>query len=302
MPFSATTSKSEEEWGKIYNNLFKRIIENSKFDYECKRSELENGSFTRDIVINLKDDYLVLADITDFNPNVMWELGVRHSLSKKTIMVARSDFIPKIPSDIKEYGVVPYDVGITDYKEFEEQIYSIMKKIEDNPEKPDSPVFNFLKEEDLILSSYGRKQIINKLVGLMTEIGENLELVNGILSKTKPVEKMGVTSRRCAFQALDKLLIENYVNAGEGYIKLLQRIRKWIVAINHRLNRLLAVDKKYRKEVIDAIFDDAQELKTMLTKSMHDTRDLYRSVKSNSLNDVEPSIIISDELSEEFFK
>lgn len=173
MPFSTTTTASEEDWDKIYTNLFKPIIEKSKFGYVCKRSELENGSFTRDIIIDLRDAYVVLADITDYNPNVMWELGVRHSLSKRTIMTARSDFIQKIPADIREYGVIPYDTKITSYKEFEEQLTKILQKIENEPEKPNSPVFNFLKEENLILSSYGRKQIINRLVGLMTEIGEN---------------------------------------------------------------------------------------------------------------------------------
>ncbi|HZS74098.1 MAG TPA: hypothetical protein VFA69_06295 [Candidatus Nitrosotalea sp.] len=304
MPFSSTASTTKEDWHNIYNKLFKPIIEKSTLRYECKRSELENGSFTRDIVLDLRDAYVVLADITDFNPNVMWELGVRHSLSKRTIMVSRIDFISKIPADIREYGVIPYDKDkITGYNEFEEQINVILQKIEKEPEKPDSPIFNFIKEENLILTSYGRKQIINKLIGLMTEIGENLWIANEIIEKRQPTGTGGITSFRYRFQAIEKLLVENYVNGGNDYIMLLQRVRGSVDATNYRLNLVsITGDVEYVKTMDTMIFNDAKDLKVDLTKLMSDTRDLYSSVKSNSLKDEEPNVIISKDLGEQFFK
>lgn len=79
--------------GVKFREFFKSTIESSPYDYICQHSKLESGSFTKEIVRNLKTAYLVLADITDLNANVLWELGVRHSLSKRTIMVARSDVV-----------------------------------------------------------------------------------------------------------------------------------------------------------------------------------------------------------------
>ena len=52
MSFSSTASCSVEKWNKVYNNLFKPVIENTQFGYECRRSELENGSFTKEIIQN----------------------------------------------------------------------------------------------------------------------------------------------------------------------------------------------------------------------------------------------------------
>ena len=63
MPFSPTESTAD--WDKIYNQVFKPVIENSKFGYVCKRSEIQNGAFTKDIVIDLKNSHLVLAEYTD---------------------------------------------------------------------------------------------------------------------------------------------------------------------------------------------------------------------------------------------
>ena len=304
MPFSKTQTTSKAKWKKMYTEIFRPIIEKSPFGYECKRSGLDHGSFTKDIILNLRDAYLVLADITDLNANVMWELGVRHSLSKRTIIVAREDFIPQIPSDIAEYVTIPYEFGLTGYPKFEGMINDLLQKIEDDPEKSDSPVFNFIKEEELILSSYGRKQIINKLIGLMTEIGENLELANEISSGTTELGRKDelVTSKRYNLEALEKLLTENYVNGGANYTRLLQAVREWSKATNGRLDILATTNYLHRMQIIDIIIIDATTLKEYLTKLMHISRDLYNSVKSNSLIDVEPSIIISDELKKEFFE
>jgi hypothetical protein len=300
MPFSETPSKSKDTWEKMYTEIFRPIINKSKFGYECKRSESDHGSFTKDIVINLRDAYLVLADITDLNANVMWELGVRHSLSKRTIIVARDDFISQIPSDFAEYVAIPYETGITSYQKFETQINILLQKIEDDPEKSDSPVFNFIKEEELILSAYGRKQIINKLIGLMTEISENLELTNDILDKKKDIGRNTVTASRYHFPALEKLLTENYVNGGEEYHSSLHSLRIWILAINGRLNRVTNMNSNMRGKTMNSIMTDAQNLKILLTKAMHDTISVYSSVKSNSLKDVEPSVITTAELAKEF--
>ena len=254
MPFSKTETSSKEEWQKIYDELFRPIIENAPQGYECKRSELENGSFTKDIVKNLKDSYLVLVDLTDFNPNVMWELGVRHSLSKKTILVAREEFITKIPTDIKEYGVIPYEDSITSYKKFETEINKILVKIEKNPEKSDSPVFNYLKEEDLILRTYERYQTIKKILALLAEFAEHLEFVEGMKNGSHKIEEKSLTYARLRTIAIDLLLSSNYVSTTADYISKLKNYRDAIFLANKKLDvcsNTIISHESIKKEVID---------------------------------------------------
>ena len=47
------------------------------------------GSFIKDILENLYSSFVVIADLTGQNPNVFYELGVRHCLSSRTILIAR---------------------------------------------------------------------------------------------------------------------------------------------------------------------------------------------------------------------
>jgi hypothetical protein len=48
---------------------------------------------------------LVLADCTEKNPNVFYEIGMAHTVGKKVVLVTRSD--KDIPSDIKHFDYVP---------------------------------------------------------------------------------------------------------------------------------------------------------------------------------------------------
>jgi nucleoside 2-deoxyribosyltransferase len=51
----------------------------------------------------------VIADVTDASPNVMYELGYVHALRKPTIMLAESDAIDSVPSDLLGYQFLTYD-------------------------------------------------------------------------------------------------------------------------------------------------------------------------------------------------
>lgn len=95
------------------------------------------------IVNDLVNSDLVLAVLTDYNPNVLYELGARHSLKHGTIMMLERG--QKIPSDIEPYGVIYYDDEITGGTKFQENLRNAIQKIESGG--PDSPILDFKPEE-----------------------------------------------------------------------------------------------------------------------------------------------------------
>ena len=50
---------------------------------------------------------LVLADCTEKNPNVFYEIGMAHTVGKKVVLITRSN--KDIPSDIKHFDYIPYN-------------------------------------------------------------------------------------------------------------------------------------------------------------------------------------------------
>jgi predicted nucleotide-binding protein len=59
-----------------------------------------------DIVEHLANAEVVIAVLTELRPNVMYELGVRHTLKRKTIMLVEKD--SEIPSDLNAFIALHY--------------------------------------------------------------------------------------------------------------------------------------------------------------------------------------------------
>jgi hypothetical protein len=57
------------------------------------------GEITEQIYRSLRDSHLVIADVTGANPNVMYELGLRHTTGKLTVQIG-------------ERGRLPFDVNV----------------------------------------------------------------------------------------------------------------------------------------------------------------------------------------------
>jgi hypothetical protein len=143
MPFSTTTSCTEEEWTLIFEALFKPAVEGAGLDYECRRSVATRGNIVASILQELKENYVVIADLSDQNANVFYELGVRHSLKDRTILLAQKE--EDIPFDLRAYAYHIYDWLSEDGKEeFAKRITELLSEIDSNPDRPDNPVSDFL--------------------------------------------------------------------------------------------------------------------------------------------------------------
>lgn len=90
MPFSKTTDKhTEDYWTEHFERFLKPLIEENP-GLEARRSEPLRGDILRQIITDLVVSRVVVADLTDHNPNVYWELGVRQSFQHGTVTIAEA--------------------------------------------------------------------------------------------------------------------------------------------------------------------------------------------------------------------
>lgn len=139
MPFSKTTELHDETYWTEFFTTLKKIMEKNGFD--CIRSEVGPYKLFANIVENIDKSDIVIAVLTDFNANVWYELGIRHTLKIGTLMLLQQDQNP--PFDIKDFGIVFYKDSISLERYLTEQINSYLLKIKDNT--CDSPVIYALK-------------------------------------------------------------------------------------------------------------------------------------------------------------
>jgi CheY-like chemotaxis protein len=146
MPFSLTKSCTEAQWLDIFENMIKPAVEECGYGYECTRAGLSIGNIISDILDNLNKADVVIADMTDKNPNVFYELGVRHALRNATILITQN--IDDIPFDLRHYAAIKYDwTTKREKEEFGNKIKDTLSLIEKDPDGPNvmSPIHEYLK-------------------------------------------------------------------------------------------------------------------------------------------------------------
>jgi hypothetical protein len=97
------------------------------------------GQITHQIIERLLDDDLVVADLTGLNPNVFYELAVRHAARKPVITLMASG--ETIPFDLKDVRTVFYDLHDPDALErAQEELAQKARAIEENPGDVRNPI------------------------------------------------------------------------------------------------------------------------------------------------------------------
>lgn len=124
------------------NKLMEHIIEEafSEFDYNITRADQmsEPGSITAQIIEKVVESDLVVADLTNHNPNVFYELAVRHATAKPYIQLIDSS--ENIPFDISDFRTISYDFDISKANDAIEKIKNQVEKIEQSDGDFDSPI------------------------------------------------------------------------------------------------------------------------------------------------------------------
>lgn len=270
MPFSETDSLAEEKWTEIYEHIIKPAVEESGFGYKCKRYSLGRANIIKDILEDLNRAQVVIADLTDNNANVLWELGVRHTVKRRTILISQDKKF--IPSDLKDYPVIPYDQTKAGFDKFKDDIKEKLKDIEANPEKPDSPVADFLTERNIDLLSHEKKANLQKLSALISELSLNIHNVDTILNQVKETQqkrKKGekwpcATTIRFSNASLEFLLTTQYILLPQELLKLINLSNRVIKLVNGHLDvrpdfgeeveeKLISVLPDTRKQFIDLL-------------------------------------------------
>jgi hypothetical protein len=96
-----------------YTAIFRPAIEAAGL-VPCRADDLYRPStIVNNIWTYTKEAKIILADLTDKNPNVFYELGLAHALAKPAIIVAES--IDDVPFDLRALRVIEYNKNAPDW-------------------------------------------------------------------------------------------------------------------------------------------------------------------------------------------
>lgn len=130
MPFA-------KKYKEVYDEVYKPVCNANGID--CLRvDEISRpGSITRDIIENILDADIIIADLTSRNPNVFYELGIAHVVGNKTIMTTQD--IKDVPFDIANYRVIEYDQSISGSKALYLSLEKSIRQLLDALDRTNNP-------------------------------------------------------------------------------------------------------------------------------------------------------------------
>lgn len=131
-----------------YNTIIKPSVENAGF--KCVRGDevLESGIIDKSMYALLIHADLVIADITTFNPNAIYELGIRHAAKPfSTIVMKEKD--GSIPFDINHNKTFTYshmgeDIGAKEVERCVNALTNLILEV-DRAKETDSPLFHHIR-------------------------------------------------------------------------------------------------------------------------------------------------------------
>jgi len=119
----------EVDFDHVYHELIYKAVKDLGVDCERCDEIIDTGAIHKKMFRGIFDADVSVVDITSLNPNVFYELGVRHALHKYgTLVIRRNSNLP-IPFNINGLNILAYDIDSAD------QLESNRKKIRDHIQK-----------------------------------------------------------------------------------------------------------------------------------------------------------------------
>jgi hypothetical protein len=130
---------SKVELKKKYDDLIKNALETAREGLEIVRADDISipGSISNDILTRLMFSNYVIADISLPNPNVFYELGIRHAIRARTILLKDKN-IKNIVFDISHLRYIEYENTSSGLKDLSEELRRYFEWMDKNPQKPDN--------------------------------------------------------------------------------------------------------------------------------------------------------------------
>ncbi|CAK7025874.1 hypothetical protein [Saezia sanguinis] len=137
------------------------------------------GSITQQVIEHVLEAKLVIANLTRLNPNVMYELAVRHAARLPVISIA--DETTQLPFDIRDDRIISYKNDILGTEELKKDLKESIKRIFHdlkNKIEPDNPIYRTRTSmimKNIKTGDVGEKQALEYIIDSLVSIDSKLQ-------------------------------------------------------------------------------------------------------------------------------
>ena len=131
----------DEELGWVYEKLIKPAFESAGFETLRADNIDSQQNILKDIVTAIAESDVVVADLTEANPNVYYELGLAHALRKQVVLMSQD--VGTAPFDLRSYRILEYGDRFDLFEDAKKQLRALARGVADGSIQFGNPVSDF---------------------------------------------------------------------------------------------------------------------------------------------------------------
>ena len=227
--------EEESETRKRSDQVLKHIITGpaEQLGYEVIRADKisEPGIITTQIIQYIVDAELVIADLTERNPNVFYELAIRHAIRKPLVQLIKKG--EPIPFDVAATRIVQFDIhNLDSVAAAKDEIVSQVKSLEAGKGEVHNPISASLDLKMLKESSNAEERSLADVVEAIGDL------------------RVAVTS------------VDKRMGSPEGMFspKLFKELRDMLDTLPSRIESRLDGDRRKRRKFHPMMFDEIMHI------------------------------------------
>lgn len=157
----------------VIESVIKPVLVEYGFDDIKPAYEINiSGMINTQIINRIIDDDLVIANLTGNNPNVMYELCLRHVTAKPIIHICEDG--TSLPFDIKDNRTIFYTNDMLGVEELKIAVNKFMAEISFDEDCLDNPIYSAYRVGKLLKETKGTEsnEILKMLVAISGQVSE----------------------------------------------------------------------------------------------------------------------------------
>jgi len=186
----------ERKWADfVRRHIVECTVTDCGYEVPARADDPDKDLIMSDIIEQMFEAHLVIADLTNCNPNVFYELGIRHCAQKPAIHLIKIG--QSTPFDLGGNKAIFIDRDHEKVIAAKSEIKKRIEAIESNPEQFFSQVQQYIQYKELELfkkSKRGEEKVfVAALTTLMKSIGIQTELIRNLHEElvVKPKKELG---------------------------------------------------------------------------------------------------------------
>jgi hypothetical protein len=172
-PIGEAESETRKRSDQVLNHVITPAVQ--QFGYAPLRADhiSEPGLISNKVIQHIVNDPLVVADLTGHNPNVFYELALRHALRSPLVQIMQAG--EQIPFDVAGTRTIYVDhQDLDSVANAKEEIVKQVTAIEKEPENIETPISVSIDLQNLKKSDNPEQRSLGDLLTVVTELRTGL--------------------------------------------------------------------------------------------------------------------------------